>query len=243
MPDELPFFLLPGMFADKRLFQSQLNRFPHLQVPDWIAPRSDESLRAYAARFAQRIDPGVPCVVGGASFGGIIALEMVPHLKAAACILIGSIRSPAELSWRWRMLRPLALLGPHGLGFAARLLVNLRHLGIGRATVRRLQRLAEPEAAHVRWAMCAVLRWQPSPQAVHVPVFQIHGEFDRTLPAGNTRADVIVPGGHHALSLFNSEAVNDYLTWVMEQIRHRDIAANRVACGTGQSSDDCDVER
>jgi pimeloyl-ACP methyl ester carboxylesterase len=221
MPDELPFFLLPGMFADKRLFQSQLNRFPQLQVPDWIAPLAGESLRSYAARFALRIDPGVPCVVGGASFGGVVALEMLRHLKVAACVLIGSIRSPAELSWRWRMSRPLALLGPHGLGVAAQLLTNLRLLGIGRATVRRLQRLAEPEAAHVRWAMCAVLRWQPSPLPHHVPVFQIHGEFDRTLSAGNTRADVIVPGGHHALSLFNSEAVNNYLDWVMERIRQR----------------------
>src|SRR5262245_7658263 len=101
---DLPLLLLPGMAADARLFEHQLARFPTLRVPSWIDPGRRESLRAYAARFARVVDPGVPCIVGGASFGGVVAQEMAKQLRAVACVLIGSIRSPAELPWRWRAL-------------------------------------------------------------------------------------------------------------------------------------------
>jgi pimeloyl-ACP methyl ester carboxylesterase len=144
---------------------------------------------------------------------------MARHLRAAACVLIGSIRSPAELPWRWRLMRPLTLLGPRALGVAARVGANLRFVGLSRAVVRQLERLGRPEAAFVRWAMCAVLRWQPGHAVRRVRIFQIHGEADRVLPVRNRRADVIVPGGSHALSLFNPSAVNEYLTRVVEWSR------------------------
>ena len=220
MATDVPLILLPGMAADARLFGSQFVHFPNLRVPAWIDPLVGESLRAYAVRFARAIDPGSPCVLGGASFGGIVALEAAAHLRhALACVLIGSIRSPAELSWQWRILRPLAILGPNGLRIAAEIGASLRCLGLGRGVTRRLQRLARPEAAFVRWATCAVLRWQPGPGTRRVRVFQIHGERDHMLPATRTRADRVVPGGHHALSLFNPSAVNTYLAEVLEFVR------------------------
>ncbi|WP_439627134.1 alpha/beta fold hydrolase [Gemmata sp.] len=211
-----PLILLPGMGADARLFASQIARFPTLRVPQWLPPKLNESLRHYSGRFASLIDPGGPCIVGGASFGGIVALEMAAQLRATACVLIGSIRSPAELSRTWRSLRPLAALGPDRLCTLAGALSHVPWLGTG--TRRRLRRIARPEAALVRWAMCAVLRWQPSPATRAVRVFQIHGECDHTLPAVLSRADEIVPGGQHALSLFNPSAVNDYLERVVRAV-------------------------
>src|SRR5262245_55843221 len=92
--DNVPLILLSGMAADERLFEPQRVAFPDLRVPAWIDPLPGESLRGYAARLARRIDPGRPCLVGGASFGGMVALEMAPHLQADACVLIGSVRSP-----------------------------------------------------------------------------------------------------------------------------------------------------
>ncbi|MCE9568278.1 MAG: alpha/beta hydrolase [Planctomycetes bacterium] len=210
------FILLPGMAADERLFASQMHAFPNLQVPRWITPLPNESLRAYAVRLAPLVDPGRPCVVGGASFGGIVALEMAPHLRAVACVLIGSVRSPAEFSRRWRWLRPLAYLGPDRIGWLAGVLVRVGKQWLPRSTARRLERLSRPEAAFARWALCAVLRWQPSSAVKRVRVFHIHGEADRTLPVALTRPDVVVPGGSHALSLFNAGEVNDFLRRVLE---------------------------
>jgi pimeloyl-ACP methyl ester carboxylesterase len=55
-----------------------------------------------------------------------------------------------------------------------------------------------------------LLKWQP-PQEWGVPVFQSHGERDRTLPSSRTRADVIVPGGDHMLPYTCPKQVNGFL--------------------------------
>lgn len=68
--------------------------------------------------------------------------------------------------------------------------------------------VSKPSSSFARWAMCALLRWRPSPAARKIRVFQIHGNADATLPVRLTRPDVIVPSGGHALSLFHSSTVN-----------------------------------
>ncbi|AWM37819.1 Alpha/beta hydrolase family protein [Gemmata obscuriglobus] len=164
---------------------------------------------------ASHADPGSPCIVGGASFGGVVALEMAHHLDARACVLIGSIRSQVELPWRWRLAQPLALLGPDRAKAVMGLVVRFGRGYLPEGTVRRFQRLLRPEAAFVRWAMCAVCRWRARLAPRGVPVFQIHGANDQTLPAALTRPDVLVPAGSHALTLFSPAAVNAFLAAVL----------------------------
>jgi pimeloyl-ACP methyl ester carboxylesterase len=134
------------------------------------------------------------------------------------CLLIGSIRSPAGLPWRWRLLWPVAVFGPDFLRILARLVVVLGRPVLGTRAVRRFELLSRPEAAFSRWAMCAVVRWQPSPAAQQVRVFHIHGEADKTLPIALVRPDVIVPGGPHALSLFCPSSVNKFIAEVVETV-------------------------
>src|SRR5687767_15743899 len=94
------------MGADERVFAPQMREIPQLMVPRWAPPASpDESLASYAARMVRQVDPGRPCYVGGASFGGFVALEMARHLQTRACFLIGSVRSPREFPPRIAMLR------------------------------------------------------------------------------------------------------------------------------------------
>jgi pimeloyl-ACP methyl ester carboxylesterase len=210
--------MLSGMAADERLFEPQRARFPSLRVQPWIDPLPGESIRGYAARLARHADSGVPCIIGGASFGGIVALEMAAHLPAVACVLIGSVRSPVELSWKWRVMWPLGLIGPDRLATLARFAARCGRRFVSGGTVRRWQRLARPEAAFVRWAMCALTRWRPRPPNSRVPVFHIHGANDRTLPVELTRPDVVVPTGGHALTLFSPAAVNDFLADVLRRV-------------------------
>src|SRR5207237_7796437 len=89
-------------------FAPQREAFANLMVPKWIPPQSNESLAGYAARLARQVDIAGklgPCFIGGASFGGFVALEMARHLDAKACFLIGSVRSPDQLPLRIRALR------------------------------------------------------------------------------------------------------------------------------------------
>jgi len=218
MGDGTPIVLLSGMSAGERLFEPQSAAFPALRVQPWIDPLPGESLRAYAARLAPLADPGRPCVVGGASFGGVVALELAQHLSALACVLIGSVRDPSGLPWRWRLLRPVAALGPGALRLLAAAGARLGPRLLSGGAVRRLRQLARPEAAFARWALCAVARWRPSPAARRARVFHIHGSADRVLPVGLARPDVVVPGGGHALSLFSPSAVNSFLADVVRTV-------------------------
>ena len=215
MDGRVPLILLSGMGADGRLFREQRGRFPDLITPDWIRHRRDDSLASYAERMARSIDPGCTCYVGGASFGGMVALEMSRHLDAKACFLIGSIRSSRELPLRFRVLRPLAGLIPEACGgvpvWLARALIPLAKLASCPAARSMLCQLADTDGRFLRWAGLAVLRWNPDPNGRSMPIHQIHGDRDHVLPHHLTRPDVLVPGAGHLLPLTHPEAVNDFL--------------------------------
>ncbi len=130
--------LLPGLGADERLLEPQRRAFPQLIVPPWIPPRTKESLADYAARMAESVTHCTPhalreekplaereerphaereeykprLVLGGVSFGGMLAYEMARHLKPDAVVLIASCRNRRGLRWLYRAGRPLWPLVP-----------------------------------------------------------------------------------------------------------------------------------
>ena len=139
---------------------------------------------------------------------------MAAHLQAEACFLIASVRSDRELPWRIPAIRPIAMLGPTGLGrVAAGVALSLTPC-LPRLAAGRLKRLSNPQSTFLRWASWAALSWQPSAKTRGVRVFQIHGSADRTLPVRHTRPDVVVTGAGHLLPFTHPEAVNEF-------IRHR----------------------
>lgn len=218
MNEGVPIILFSGMAADERLFESQSAIFANLRVQPWQSPLPDESLRAYAARLSLLANPGRPCIVGGASFGGVVALEVAQFLPAVACVLIGSVRSPLGLPWRWRLLQPIAWFGPSVVQFLAVMITWFCWPFMTNGTLRKFKRLARPEAAFIRWAICALVKWRPSHAIKRVPVFHIHGSDDKVLPIELAHPDVIVPAGSHALSVFSPSAVNNFLADVLQKV-------------------------
>jgi pimeloyl-ACP methyl ester carboxylesterase len=216
----LPLFLLPGMGGDARMFQPQLAALPCATVPAWIAPEPQESLPSFAARMARVVDPGGPCFVGGASFGGMVAVEMARHLEARACFLIGSVRTPAELPPRTHMYRWLArTTGAHGLVVVPRAAAALDALAsrwMSPAVGSMVRQLADTDRKFFRWAALAVLQWEPS-AAPSVPVLQIHGDEDHMLPHRFTRPDMLVHGAGHLLSMSHGDEVIQFLRAGMEK--------------------------
>jgi pimeloyl-ACP methyl ester carboxylesterase len=203
------------MGADERLFKHQVDAFPNVIVPLWQRPERGESLAGYARRLAAIVDPGRPCFVGGASFGGFVALEMAPHLDCLGCFLIGSARGSAGMAGSIRAIRPLGRslaampfgwIGP--AAWVARWTVGLFCHPLTRAFLRHLQ---QTDSLFLRWGFSAALRWAPSPATGDVRVFQIHGERDRLFPARRSGAEVVLPGAGHLISLTRPGAVNDFL--------------------------------
>ena len=225
MPKAPPLLLLSGMGADERVFAAQLQALPNLTVPKWIAPEAGESLAHYAERFAARINPGAPCFIGGASFGGFVALEMVRHLDTLACFLIGSARSPDAFPPTFRALRKLAgVAGVVPFELAA-LLSKAALLSGGAVTGKHaaalLAQLAESDAAFLRWACRAVLEWSGPAESCRVPIFQMHGAQDPVLPASRSTGAELVPGAGHALSMSHPQAVTAFLVRNMKAVLSR----------------------
>jgi pimeloyl-ACP methyl ester carboxylesterase len=214
--EALPLILFSGMGADDGVFEPQLKSFPQLTVPRWIEPLPHESLANYAKRFAAQIDPGVPCFVGGASFGGFVAIEAARHLQTRACFLIGSVRCPSELPLRIRALRKLKHLLPaipfEWIAPLAGCSVRLRGERMRPVTRKLMNMLDHSKAAYLRWACEAVLTWEPTLPAPAFPVYHIHGHHDLVLPVRRTHADEIVYTGGHILSLTRPLDVNRFLT-------------------------------
>jgi pimeloyl-ACP methyl ester carboxylesterase len=213
--NRIPLILLSGMGADERVFAGQRDEFPQLVVPRWIAPLAHETLASYAQRFARAIDPGTDCYIGGASFGGFVAIEMARHLPhARACFLNGSSRSPAEQPRPLRMMRSIRGLAPWlPFGAACRFAdIGVSAFGAVPAPSTRafFRQLSDSDAAFLRWASEAVLGWEVS-DPPDVPIHHIHGASDHVLPVGLVRADVIVAGAGHILSMTHPREVNAFL--------------------------------
>lgn len=206
---KLPIIFMPGLNGDARVFAPQLDRFPSLIVARWEPPLQSDSLAAYAARLARSLDPNGPCLVGGVSFGGIVALEMARNLDARACLLIASSRDVEGLPAAIRLLRPVAAVAS-----AASLNCAIHRGGSvaassSRRLRRRIVRLSPEELRFRRWALKALLTWRPP--SLSCPVLQIHGECDSTFAPSRSRADVVVPNAGHLLTLTHADQVNAFI--------------------------------
>jgi pimeloyl-ACP methyl ester carboxylesterase len=198
---DVPLILIPGMGADERLFAPQREAFPNLIVPKWITPAPNDSIQSYAKRWALQIDPKRPCFVGGASFGGFVAMEMARHLQTLGVFLIGSLRGAEELPPKFRSLKPIRQ-------FLSSLAASMKE------TDSTISQVAESDALFLRWASQAVLDWEPSPTSPTPlpPVFQIHGGADPVLSPRFTKPDEIIPNAGHLISLTHPTQVNAFLT-------------------------------
>ncbi len=89
---------------------------------------------------AATIDTSLPFAIGGASFGGMVALELARHLRPTAVILIASCRSPLSLPPHYRQLSWLTQFLPAAMliGALARSRVVTSRFGLKTRDERRL---------------------------------------------------------------------------------------------------------
>jgi pimeloyl-ACP methyl ester carboxylesterase len=209
--------LLPGLGADARFLARQRAAFPQMVVPVWIAPERGESLAHYAERMGAEVSKQVdgPCIVGGVSLGGMVALEMARHVRGArGIVLVSSCTEPSAvhpfLKWSECALRPVpdrviswSLVGaPLVLG---------RGFKLPREDRRLLTKMVrETPLSFVRWGARAVLEW-PGLRDSSIPVRAIHGSRDWVISPKKVRADVTVENGPHVLNVSHPAEVNAFL--------------------------------
>lgn len=214
MSKQFHLMLFPGLGADGRLFEAQRAEFPGLEVPPWLDPLEEETLPEYAARLAETVEVKRPLVLGGVSFGGMIACELSVHLKPDALVLVASCRSPEAIRFFYRALQPLIGLVPRGVARIVKpfspLIVHKFGTLTREQTTLFVQMVREADAEFIHWGAHALLKWQPSPLP-DVPVYHIHGARDQIIPAGKVEADELVGGGGHLINVTHADAVNAFI--------------------------------
>jgi pimeloyl-ACP methyl ester carboxylesterase len=213
---------LPGVGADQRLLEPQRAAFPDLVVPPWILPKRHELLADYAARMAATIPPVRPMVLGGVSFGGMVAYEMARHLKPDAVVLVSTCRTRDGVRSTWRALAFLGQWAPAGLVTLAKPISPLAVARFPLLTPAQRQlcvaMFKDTDPGFLKWAITAILHWEPQPPQ-GIPVFQVHGLRDIVIPAGSVNAHEIIPDGGHLINLTHAEQVNAFIRRAMEPLK------------------------
>jgi pimeloyl-ACP methyl ester carboxylesterase len=206
--------LLSGLGADGRLFREQKARFPGLTAVSWIEPRGSESLADYAARLASDVSGLHASYVGGASFGGMVALEVARILRPRGVFLLGSCRSARSIRGVFRFGSRIASNLPESLLRRGDLFATPVGSVMGSRSHEIANLLADMYRSVsprlIRWGAGAIRNW-PGVENPGVPVHHIHGESDRVIPLRGVRPDRVVPGAGHLLTLTHPEAVNAFL--------------------------------
>jgi len=206
--------LLPGLGTDARLFDAQRAAGLDIAVPDWIEPYRGEPLAHYGRRMAQTIESSEPFVLGGVSFGSMVALEMAKHLQPHAVVVIAGAWSCDALPRWMRALTSAGRLLPAAAAkpvIAAAIGLMLRHERIDREQYKLLRAMYDAaDARFFKWAACEAARWRLEGR-LSMPVRMIHGSDDRLLRSDRPHADVVVEGGGHMINVTHASQVNDAL--------------------------------
>ncbi|HEX6096776.1 MAG TPA: alpha/beta hydrolase family protein [Thermoanaerobaculia bacterium] len=209
-----PLYVLSGIGGDERLFEAQ-RAVRDVRPVRWIPPAHPrEPLARYAARLARELHVEEPFDLGGASFGGMIALELARHLTPRRVFLFGSCRSPQGVAPLLRALRRLTAVLPDRLLSPPRPLQPLAARWFGATAPEHVRLFADMLAAtppeFLRWASNAVFSWDGVP-ALPMPVHHVHGDRDRLIPLHRVRPDRVVAGAGHLLNLTHGNEVNDFI--------------------------------
>jgi pimeloyl-ACP methyl ester carboxylesterase len=266
--------LLPGLGADQRLFEPQRKAFPELVVPPWIPPRKGETLPDYAVRMAETIAPllrnhlgtgsffgenarflanssaenmdlsPLPLILGGVSFGGMMAYEMARHLRPNAVVQIASCRTRQGIGNFFHAGGRLLPWVPVQAWDVTKWLSSPVTRIYSRLQPSDREKLVamfkEMDSRFMHWVLQAILKWDPKPLEGDCPnfrvgengtvplgnrkrtrVFQIHGGRDPLISVRRVQPDKIIPDGGHMINVSHAEEVNAFIREAVESCNRK----------------------
>ncbi|MGE9311840.1 alpha/beta fold hydrolase [Niabella sp. CJ426] len=204
-------YVFSGLGVDQRVFKNIDFYGLDINHIEWIKPEPNEPLTHYAKRIAEnRIEP--QSILMGLSFGGMLSVEISKLIPVEKIILIASAKTKNEL--------------PHG--FLMKCLLKLRKLiperkltrpnaiadwffGVKTKPEKQLLSdiLKDTDPGFFKWAINEIINWQN----VTMPVnsIHIHGNKDRILPIKNVKADYVIDGGGHFMTVSKAKEIGQII--------------------------------
>jgi pimeloyl-ACP methyl ester carboxylesterase len=206
--------LIPGMGADERLFGAQAEDGLRFEVPPFPVPEPREDMAGYAARIARTFDLDGTCIIGGVSFGGMLACELAAICKPRCVIQIASCRNGAAIPWYYRPVERFARFVPD--------VIVQRRCIASSYLLARIERLNEEQYHLIRDMSRSVpvpflrrvgkmiLRWKGTP-SLSSPIYQIHGAKDHIIGLRYVQPDEVISDGGHLINMTHPERVNAFI--------------------------------
>lgn len=211
-------FLISGLGADRRLFDKiQVPGYEYVHV-DWLEPEPDDTITTYAQKLIARYGITAGAKVVGVSLGGILTVEVSSLVPLGTAVIISSIKSVAEIPWYFALFRRLPIYKVLPLSFYTSMGALIKPL-FGQLTRQEWalfkSMLTGTSPRFMKWAMHAVLRWQPKP--LSCKIHHIMGTRDFIFSHKNIcDADHIIPGGTHDMVYKNGEQISVILQSILK---------------------------
>jgi pimeloyl-ACP methyl ester carboxylesterase len=211
-------YLIPGLGADHRVFESLVLPGFETQILVWEHPNKYEPIADYTKRLLPQMKEK-PTAIIGLSFGGVIAAEMRSHFPEAKIILISSIGSRREFPWWARLggtLRLNRIFSGKFLKHRNPIVRWIFGVNPGHDTELFNAILRDSDPDFLYWAFDVILNWKGN--ATH-RVHHIHGSKDRLLPMSCTSADTCVNGGGHFMIVSHGKELSAILTQILRKLK------------------------
>jgi pimeloyl-ACP methyl ester carboxylesterase len=207
--------LFPGMGCDGRLFAPQRQSGLVFESPRLPIPHRADDLPSYADRVASELGLGcASCILGGISFGGMLACELAARCNCRRILLIASCRSRSAIPARNWPVYLCTMTIPDGM---VRRLVTpaswllARKESTGRNCFRLIRDMARDTPIPVLRRQAAMILGWKAPSSPACPVFHIHGARDYLIPVRGVTPDEVVPDGGHFINMTHPERVNRFV--------------------------------
>jgi pimeloyl-ACP methyl ester carboxylesterase len=213
MANELNYYLIPGMGADKRLFQNfhlPKGRVHHL---DWIKHGNSSNLAEYASLMADRITTKRNIVIGS-SMGGMVTVEIAKIIKPLGAVLVSAPSGRHEFPQSLKSLSKLRLhraLNPKQVMKVSKLCDLFMGFKSREQRAMFYDMLENNGADFLHFSVGAVLEWSnttPPP----VPFIQILGSNDKLFNQSKIRNAIMLDGSGHFTAFERGAEVSKIIT-------------------------------
>lgn len=194
-------YIFSGLGVDRRVFDNINFGDLDVEFVDWITSLKSESLENYAERISRKISTEKPILIG-LSFGGMVAVEISKIIKTEKIILIASAKNRFELPKFNRISGKLKLnkLIPKSIFKKQNFITNWL-FGIEIESEKQLLKniLKDTDPNFFAWAINEIVNWKNI--TIPTNVIHIHGNKDRIIPFKNVKADFVIEGGGHFMTV------------------------------------------
>ena len=212
-------YFLPGQGADERLFgkitlDSQFSK-RYIAYP---IPKKGENMANFAQSLVNQIDTTKPFVLIGTSLGGMLSVELAEIIKPKQVIIISSAKNNQELPFQYRFQRkiPLNRLVPKSMvKWSAQRLQPIVEPDRNKQKAIFKSMLSAKNKTYMKRSVDLITHWNRT--TYDAKIIHIHGDNDHTLPLKNIKANYIIKGGSHMMTLTRGEELNSLILSLLEK--------------------------